>query len=174
MTMSPRQKVQLFLDTIARNSHEDLDALVQALLPQDISAEDAECLIAFVPMAFAQVLLSPQGVKFQDAFLIRDFETKVSAKGLLKNEPLYITAHELAKEMAQGDDACKRRLEEVAATSAEYSVAMQLAGDQHDLRGIVLTEVVIARVPITHLTPTSPKGLQRLWNALTRNPRSSR
>jgi hypothetical protein len=170
MTIPPRQKVQIFLDTIARNSHEDLDALVQALVPQDISAEDAECLIAFVPTAFAQVLLSPQGVKFQDAFLIRDFEMKASAKGLLKNQPLYIAAHELAQDMAQGDDASRRRLEQIASTSAEYSVAMQLAGDPRDLRGIVLTEAVLMRVPLTHLPPAPPKGLRRLWKAITSIP----
>jgi hypothetical protein len=174
MTMHATQKIQRFLDTITSNSHEDLDALVQALVSQDISAEDAECLIAFVPMAFAQVLLSPQGVKFQDAFLIRDFETNVSAKGLLGDEPLYVSARELAKEMAQGDDDSRRRLEEIASTSAEYSVAMQLAGNPRDLRGIVLTEAVLARVPRTHLPPASPQGLRRLWNALTRNTHSSR
>lgn len=170
MTLTSRQKVQRFLDTIASNSFEDLDALVQALVSQNISAEDAECLIAFVPMAFAQVLLSPQGVKFQGAFLVRDFETKVSAKGLLSNEPLYVAADELAKEMAQGDDAGRRRLEAVASTSAEYSAAMQLAGDPRDLRGIVLTEAVLMRVPLTHLPPAPPKGLRRLWTAITSIP----
>lgn len=137
----PDQKVSLFMDVTSRGHVDDLDDLVRELSAQGISEEDAECLIAFVPMAFARVLLSPLGVKFQDTFLVKDFDSGTSVRGTFANEPIHAAALQVGNTMASGDADSRLRFEQMAATSAEYDVVRQ-----HGLRPHLL-DVRRANVP---------------------------
>ena len=114
------------MEVTSRDHVEDLDDLVRDLSAQGIAEEDAECLIAFVPMAFARVLLAPLGVKFQNTFLVKDFDSGASVRGNFANEPIHAAALEVAKAMASGDADSRMRFEHMAATSAEYDVVRQL------------------------------------------------
>ncbi|WP_157598129.1 MULTISPECIES: hypothetical protein [unclassified Rhizobacter] len=107
------------MEVASRSCFDDLDELVQKLSAHGVEEEDAECLIAFVPMAFAKILLSPLGVKFQDTFLIRDLDGGKASRGVLANEAIYTAALELASVMASGDANSRTRFEQMAAISAD-------------------------------------------------------
>ncbi len=164
--MLPDQKVAVFLDVTSRDPVDDLDDLVRELSTHGISEEDAECLIAFVPMAFARVLLSPLGVKFQDTFLVKDFDSGMSVRGDFANEPIHAAALQVGNTMASADADSRMRFEQIAATSAEYDVVRQLRpkGDSPD--GIVLTEALLPRIPIAHVKAVMQGRMHRLWRSL--------
>ena len=144
----------------------DLDDLVRELSTHGISEEDAECLIAFVPMAFARALLSPLDVKFQDTFLVRDFDSDASVRGTFANEPIYAAALQVANTMASGDADSRMRFEEMAATSGEYAVVAQLTPKGESPDGIVLIEALLPRIPIAHVKAVMPGRTRRLWRSL--------
>ena len=164
--MLPDQKVGLFMEVTGRGRVDDLDDLVCELSGHGISEEDAECLVAFVPTAFARVLLSPLGVKFQDTFLVKDFDSGASARGTFADEPIHAAALWVAKSMASGDTSSRMRFEQVAATSAEYDVVRQLRQEGESPDGVVLTEALFARVPIEHVQAVRPGRMYRLWRSL--------
>ena len=160
------KKVHLYMEVTSRGHVDDLDDLVRDLSAHGIAEEDAECLIAFVPMAFARVLLAPQGVKFQTTFLVKDFETGASVRGDFANEPIHVAAIEVAKAMASGDADSRVRFEQMAATSAEYDVVRQLRPEGGSPDGIVLTEACLPRVPVAHVKAATPGRMRRLWRNL--------
>ncbi|NKI93252.1 hypothetical protein [Rhizobacter sp. SG703] len=161
--MLPNQKVLLFMQVASRSCFDDLDELVRKLSVHGVEKEDAECLIAFVPMAFAKILLSPLGVKSQDTFLIKDLDSGKASRGVLANEAIYMAALELASVMASGDANSRTRFEQMAAISAEYEVVRQLAADHGDPHGVVLTETVLSRIPLSHLQASGRAVLHRFW-----------
>lgn len=166
MHMLPAQSVHLYLEVTSRGHVDDLDDLVHKLSAEGIAEDDAECLIAFVPMAFARVLLAPLGVKFQNTFLVKDFDSGTSARGNFANEPIHVAALEVAKAMASGDAGARMRFEQIAASSAEYDVVKQLRPEGGSPDGIVLTEACLPRVPIAHVKAAMPGRTRRLWRNL--------
>ncbi len=153
------------MDVTSRRRVDDLDDLVRELSVHGIAEDDAKCLIAFVPMAFARVLLAPLGVKFQNTFLVKDFDSGASVRGNFTDEPIHAAALEVAKAMASGDADSRMRFEQMAATSAEYDVVRQLRPEGESPDGIVLTEALLPRVPIAHVEAVMPGRMRRLWRS---------
>lgn len=58
--MTPSEKVQHYIDTLVENPQSELDELVVLLRGKSINAEEVECLIAFVPIAFAHAGRCPE------------------------------------------------------------------------------------------------------------------
>lgn len=117
-------------------------------------------------MAFARVLLSPLGVKFQDTFLVKDFDSGNSVRGIFANEPIHAAALQVGRKMASGDADSRMRFEQMAATSAEYDVVRQLRSSVENSDGIALTEALLSRIPIAHVQAATPGRIRRLWRSL--------
>lgn len=75
--------VERFADLMRERPQADAQALAEALIAQGMGHEEAECLIAFVPMAFARVVLVPLGTTLPLTYEIRDLDTGESARGQL-------------------------------------------------------------------------------------------
>lgn len=150
--MNTEEQVAVFLDLVLGGCFAELDDRVQALASSGISEEDAECLIAFVPIAFAQTLFMPLGVRFQKSYIIRDPLSNVSATGSFEHEPIFQAALRAADRLQQGEANERSIVRAIAALSAEFSAIKQLAADPSDLANIVLVEPLMMRIPLTHLT----------------------
>lgn len=163
--MTPTKKVKHYIDTTGRRSCTELDEPVGLLIGEHIDVEEAECLIAFVPIAFAHAVLtqSRSGVCVQPGFIARYFDSGKTVHGQLVNEPIFLAARALAVEMLQGSDFEAQRAGDIADSSAEMNVVRQLAGDSGDLTGIILTEPLLSRVPIEHVRRNSPRFRWRFW-----------
>jgi len=116
--MNPKEKVAAYLKLVRTSEETDCDTLSHSLQQMGLQHADAERLIAFVPIAFAQVLLKPRGVRFQDGFLVRDSLGR-TVRGKLVGEPFFVEAKRVALQLQRGDDVAIRLLLSVAALSAE-------------------------------------------------------
>lgn len=161
--MTPTEKVKRYIDTRERCPRVELDELVGLLIENHIDAEEAECLIAFVPIAFAHAVLSHSNVQLPPDFLVRDLDSGATVRGQLNDEPLFVTAKALAHEMLNATDAEAQCAIDIANTSAEMDVVRQLAGNNGDLTGIGLTETVLVRVPIEHVTRRHSRTHWKFW-----------
>lgn len=148
--MTPREKVTRYIELAEIHQQVDLDELVNLLTCDAIDAEDAECLIAFVPMAFAREILTPLGVGLPTDYLVRNFDTGTSVRGRLDAEPIFVAAKVMAGEMLAAGHTNQRALD-IAAFSAEMSVVRELSLDDSSMKDVVLTEPVLARLPVTHI-----------------------
>jgi hypothetical protein len=137
--------VERFVDVFLANPAAEPDVLVDLLRHEDISAEEAECLLAFVPMAFAHVLLGPMGVQLPSSFQAWNPDTGEKQSGLLKEEPIFVAAVSVATRRATG-----ARIRAVVNSSAEWHVVQKLTSDGGSAEGCALTEPLLARVPRAH------------------------
>jgi hypothetical protein len=126
--VTPQEKVQRYISIIGNHPPCDLDELVDLLACDAIDTEDGECLIAFVPMAFAHEILAPLGVGLPSAFLVKDWDTGASVRGRLNEEPIFVVAKALAGEMLTTSQTRQAALD-IAAISAEMKVAHELSQD---------------------------------------------
>jgi hypothetical protein len=159
--VTPQEKVQRYINIIGSHPQCDIDEIVDLLACEAIGTEDGECLIAFVPMAFAHEILAPLGVGLPSAFLVKDWDTGASARGRLNEEPIFVAAKAMAGEMLATSQTKQRALD-IAALSAEMSVAREL-GQDGSMEGIVLTETVLARLPIEHIKRQAIGFRWRFW-----------
>jgi hypothetical protein len=143
--MAMETLVEKFVDVFLGNLTANPDVLVHLLEDEGISSEEAECLLAFVPMAFAHVLLGPMGVGLPSGFQAWDPDTNERQAGLLKEEPIFLAAVSVATRKTT--DA---RVREVAASSAEWGIVRKLTSNGGTAEGCVLTEPLLARVPLAH------------------------
>jgi hypothetical protein len=157
--------VTRYLATTDRHPHIDLDELSELLQCETVNADDAECLIAFVPMAFAHAILSPLGVGLPTKFLVRDFDTGVTEHGWLREEPIFVAARTVADAMLSAD-AERQRVLEVAAGSAEMQVAKDLKAEDGSMRDIVLTEPLLGRLLIRYLAEKNAEPSWKFWRRL--------
>jgi hypothetical protein len=160
--LTPYEKVQRDIEFTARYQQAELDELVDRLVCNTVDEEDAECLIAFVPMAFAHEILAPLGVGLPSHFLIKDFDTGASARGRLNEEPIFMAARSMAGEMLIVPHT-KQKAWDIAAFSAEMSVARELSQHDGSMKDIVLTEALLTRVPVGHLKRTRLGLRWRFW-----------
>jgi hypothetical protein len=147
MEMEPDQKVNLYLEITRRNPTADLDEISNRLVDQGLSLSDAEALIAFVPMGFAYVLLSPKGVLLSESYQVINPTTGEMRRGLLIDQPIFQAAIETADHMFGKKDTAETAYA-VAKWSAEFDAVNRLCLDGAKLNEISLTEAVLARLPI--------------------------
>ncbi|HEY1121889.1 MAG TPA: hypothetical protein VGE67_09820 [Haloferula sp.] len=157
-----QKKVSRFIEISNESAADDVDHLARLLISNGITETEAEALIAFVPMGFAHELLSGAGVRLPESFLIRDFETGASARGMLNDEPIFTASKTLARLMLE-DPITRPRAIGVAEQSAECAVVRELCPDGRDIDDCVLTETVLARLPIEHLRKPSGGSKWRFW-----------
>lgn len=160
--MTPTEKVQRYIDIAESSAQVDLDELVDLLVGDAIDMEDAECLIAFVPMAFAHAILAPLGVGLPSGFLVRDFDTGASACGQLNEEPIFMAAKAVAGEMLSASQTKQRALD-IAACSAEMNVASELSQPGGSMKDIVLTEPLLTRLPVEHVKRKATGLRWKFW-----------
>lgn len=161
--MSPSDKVRRFIRIAIRHVFDSPDDLIQALTQDGLPPLDAECLLAFVPIAFAHALFDGFGVGFQPGFEIRNPDSGASAHGLLQDQPIFVAAHELGAQMVKGDESACKIAMQIAGLSAELNVINQLVGKGGSMTDIVLTEPVMLRLPVEYLT-----GKKSWWRRLLR------
>ena len=106
-------------------------------------------MIAFVPMAFARVVMVPLGTTLPLTYEIRDLDTGESARGQLADEPSFNAGMALAQRWL--DEGREADVHDIAACSSEYQVACELAGEAQDFESVVCVESVLLRLPVSHL-----------------------
>ncbi len=157
--MPVHEQLQLFLSVLEVSGESGCDAVALRLMAQGLDREQAGCWIAFVPMGFAHALLVPAGVTLPGTYLIEDAASGEQVRGHLADEDSFNAAHALARDwLAEGR---VQDVHDVAAYSAEYSVAMELAGQAGDFHNVVCTEAMLMRLPVSHLKPV--KSGWRRW-----------
>ena len=145
--MEPDQKVNLYLEITRRNPNANLDEISNTLVDRGLSVSDAEGLIAFVPMGFAYVLLSPKGVGLSESYQVVNPRTGEMRRGFLIDQPIFQAAVETADRMF-GEKETAETAYEIAKWSAEFDVVNRLCLGGSKLEEISLTEAVLARLPI--------------------------
>ena len=144
--MEAKALVDRCVELILRLPRAEHDNMVQLLAGEGIARDDAECLMAFVPMAFAHAHLGPMGARLPRDFRAWDPDTKDSEIGVLSEEPLFARALAAACAMLRSDGGPARVLL-VAARSAEWDGAQKLARDGSTLQHLVFTPPALLRVP---------------------------
>ena len=153
--METEAVVERFVNAFLNNLGDEPHELVDRLEREGISRDVAECLLAFVPMAFAHVLLAPMGVNLPDRFKALDPATNDSESGRLDDEPIFSAAHSVAASGARRADEAER-VRAVASCSAEWQVIRELTKDGSSPVGCGLTEPVLLRVPLSYFR--QPRG----------------
>ena len=143
--------VERFVELMRERPQADAHELAEALIAQGMDAELAECLIAFVPMAFARAVLLPVGTTLPSTYEIRDLDKGESARGQLADEPSFNAGLTLAQRWL--DEGRVADVHAIAACSSEYQVACELAGEAQDFESVVCVESVLLRLPLAHLKP---------------------
>ena len=169
--LSPSESVDVFIRrALARPAADSEDEMVKSLLADSIDGETAECLVAFVPMAFAHVILGAVGVRLPDSFLVNDPSAGRYTHGKLLDEPIFVAAYARAQSMLSGDPDSQKSAREIASLSAEWNAIAQLTRDGSDPAGSVLTETVLMRLPPDHLA--KPTARRRHWWKFWDRPRA--
>ena len=133
--MDAQNLIELFIGKALGDPDADPDALVASLVAEGIDSETAECLIAFVPMAFAHVILGAAGVKLPARFLLRDARTGAPVHGLLRDEPIFVAAQARARAMLVAGADDHQSAQEIATTRAEWNAIAELVRDGSDPSG---------------------------------------
>lgn len=127
------------------------DELVQALVAGGVTDIEAEALIALVPIGFAHAALSGMGVGLPSDILIRNPETGENVRASLAEDPIFRSAHRLARSML-AEPSTVRKAARIVASSAEWATLRSLCPDGKDYSGCVLAESVLMRVPLAYLS----------------------
>src|SRR5687768_12536270 len=101
--MSLGTAVQDLIDVACALRDATDDALSRALVNRGHSADLAERLVAFVPMALARVILARGGVVLPAAYEIRESASGRSWRGQLADEPVFVAAEQFANERGHSD-----------------------------------------------------------------------
>jgi len=144
--------VDAFVQQALQHPQGSTDELVTSLRAIDIDDETAECLVAFVPMAFAHVILGDLGVALPSAFLLRDPDTGATARGALQDEPIFRAACVRARTMLESGADGQQSAREIASGSAEWNVIAQLTQNGSDPSACGLTEAVLMRLSPSYLS----------------------
>lgn len=150
--MTDANLIPRFIQVLTDQSIQGSNDAVDALTAEGVAPETAETLLAFVPIAFVHVVLADTGATFSPAYVIRDLDTGQSARGLLRNDPTYTAAVALAQRMVAGEPHEIALAREVARYSSEWNALNQLLHNGGELADCVLTEPLLARLPIEYIT----------------------
>ena len=160
--LSPSEAVDVYIQrALAPAAPDTDDEMVESFLADGIDSETAECLIAFVPMAFAHVILGALGVRLPAGFSVNDPSTGQCIHGNLRDEPIFVAAEARAHSMLSGDPDAQKSAEEIAAVSAEWNAIAELIRDGNDPANCGLTEATLMRLSPHHLAKEKP--LRRIW-----------
>jgi len=159
--LTPNGSVDVFVRVALAHAQADTDGLVELLLSEGVDSETAECLVAFVPMAFAHVILGDAGVRLPDDFIVQDPNSGRSTNGKLRDEPIFRAAYDRARAMLSADPE-DPRVREIASGSAEWSAIAHLTRDGRGPSACGLTETVLMRLPPDYLHRPAPPT-QRWW-----------
>jgi hypothetical protein len=119
-----------------------------------LSRDQAERIVAFVPLAFGRQLLSSSGATFSDTFEIHDRDTGRRVRGTLGTEPLYRAAVGYAAEHLEHD-----ALTVIGERSAEVRAARKLLPEGASIAesNAVFTEPLFLRIPIPVVLAARPR-----------------
>src|ERR1700752_4767919 len=122
--LSPSESVEVFIRrALARSAADTDDEMLKSLLADSIDRKTGECLVAFVPMAFAHVILGDLGVRLPDGFLVNDPSGGSYAHGKLRDEPIFVAAHARAHSMLSGGADAQNSAREIASVSAQWNAS---------------------------------------------------
>jgi hypothetical protein len=130
------------VDALTEASNAEEDSLVASLTRGGLSAELAERLVAFVPMAFARVVLEQRGARFSDDYEVRDPASGASQYCRLSEEEVYVAARRYATWAGSDDERVLR----IAEHSAEMDAARKLLRPGEDASQLVFTAPVLLRL----------------------------
>jgi hypothetical protein len=158
--------VALFVREVMAHPQAELSELAASLRSSNVDPETAECLMAFVPMAFAHVVLGNLGVALPTHFILWDPTDGKEARGALRKEPVFRTALAQASAMLGSGPDGVRSATTVASGSAEWNVVAQLTRNGSDPSACGLTEPVLMRLPLSYLSKPKPRSSWwRFWRA---------
>ena len=140
--MSLTHAIAAFVDVVTAAPDAQEDSIVAALTAQGFSGALAERLVAFVPLAFARVVLEERGARFSEGYQMRDLDGGRIQYGRLPEEEVYLAARQYATRAGTEDE----RVLEVAQRSAEMDAAQKLLRPGEDVGILVFTEPVLLRV----------------------------
>ena len=149
--MTESSIVQAYIDLAVAKAHASEDDLSSDLQRAGFEIGLAERAIAFVPMAFARLVL--QGAKFPDEFEIQDPDSGLRSRGRFVDEPVFVAAQARAEELGASDP----RTRQIADRSAEMGVAKQLMRPGSSPSSIGFVEPVLMRIPL------GPKSARKPW-----------
>lgn len=155
--------VGVFVEAVLAQPNAQTDELVASLRARQVDAETAECLVAFVPMAFAHVMLGDLGVSLPTAFLLKDPATGKMARGVLQDEPIFRKACKRARSMLDSGPDGQKRATMIAADSAEWNVVAKLTRNGSDPSTCGVTEAVLMRLSPSYL---AKRKMQKWWKAI--------
>jgi hypothetical protein len=160
---SADELVRVFVEAALAQPNAQTDELVASLKARQVDAEAAECLVAFVPMAFAHVMLGDLGVTLPTAFLLKDPVTGTTARGVLRDEPIFRKACKRARSMLDSGPDGQRSATVIAADSAEWNVVARLKRNGGDPSTCGVTEAVLMRLSPSYL---AKRKMRKWWKAL--------
>ena len=159
--------VGLFVEEVLARPNAEASELEAFLRAADVDPDTAECLIAFVPMAFAHVILGNLGVALPSDFILRDLDTGEEARGALRHEPVFVAAFARAQSMLESAPEGSRCASTVASGSAEWAAIAQLTANGSDPSNCGIVEPVLLRLSPSYLSKTKPAPS---WWKFWRNP----
>ena len=150
--MNPLEAVKLYLGLADKAPDAHDQDLAEGLVSLGLSRDQAERVVAFVPMAFGRQLLSSSAATFSDTFEIHDANTGRRARGVFSTEPLYRAAVRYAGEHPEDETVIL-----IGERSAEVRAARKLLREGASIAesNAVFTEPVFLRIPLSE-TPGPP------------------
>ena len=143
--MDPQEAVRLYA-TLANNAPDEHDQdLAEGLIRRGLSRDQAERVVAFVPLAFGRQFLSSSHATFSDTYETQDPDTGRRTRGALGTEPLYAAAMQYAAGHVQDNPVTV-----TGERSAEVRAARKLLPESASIAesNAVFTEPPFLRIPI--------------------------
>ena len=143
--MDPLALVKLFCGLAANARDADDQELAEELMGLGLSRDQAERVVAFVPIAFGRQLLSSSEATFSDTYEIHDSDTGRRIRGTFGAEPLYRLAVRYAAEHSEDEAVIL-----IGERSAEVDAARKLLPKGASLArsNAVFTEPLFMRIPV--------------------------
>lgn len=126
MNKDIKSKILITMQTIHDCGESDHEEIVQALMSQGLSQLEAEVFHAFVPLAFGRVFIVEQvGITASDSVSIFHEDSGAYLSLQFKDEPVYLEAYKLAREMSLIGAASPEQLKSTISYSAEVHAISQ-------------------------------------------------
>jgi hypothetical protein len=145
--------VDLSIVVMEARAGQDDRSVVTDLIERGVAFEEAEWLVALVPIAFTHVLFEQGGPTFASTYQCMGEDGRVSPEYPLADEPIYLRAVGAARR------AGRETMTAIASRSAELNVINQLLSPGSRLEDLALTPPVLVRV----FQPAAPKPWWKFW-----------
>jgi hypothetical protein len=122
----------------AQSGQED-HTVIEALVASGIDSNDAEWLVALLPVAFTRVLFKSGGPSFADTYQCMREDGSVSGEHRLSDEPIFVHA------LAIADTADRETMLAVAGRSAELNAINKALHAGSKLENLVLSPPIFLR-----------------------------